>query len=57
MTKVAIIFVVICLVGLGVQGQIDPALLKRVLKDTPNKAMNMDAVYSRPFVAVGKLPV
>jgi hypothetical protein len=39
------------------QGQIDPALLKRIPKDTAKQAMNMDAVYNRPFVAVGKLPV
>ena len=37
--------------------QIDPLLLKRVAKDTAKQTMNMDAVYSRPFIAVGKLPV
>lgn len=37
--------------------QIDPALLKRIPKDTTKPTLNMDAVYSRPFVAVGKLPV
>ncbi len=37
--------------------QIDPTLLKRVPVDTVKKTMNMDAVYNRPFVAVGKLPV
>jgi hypothetical protein len=37
--------------------QIDPALLKRTPADTAKKTMNMDAVYSRPFIAVGKLPV
>lgn len=40
-----------------VHAQIDPALLRRVPKDTSKQAMNMDAVYNRPFVAVGKLPV
>jgi hypothetical protein len=39
------------------QAQIDPALLKRTPADTVKKTMNMDAVYSRPFIAVGKLPV
>lgn len=57
MTKVAIIFAIMCLAYVGAQGQIDPTLLRRLPKDTPNKAMNMDAVYNRPFVAVGKLPV
>ncbi len=40
-----------------ITAQIDPALLKRIRKDTVNQTMNMDAVYNRPFVAVGKLPV
>lgn len=40
-----------------VQAQIDPALLKRPLKDTARTGLNMDAVYDRPFIGVGKLPV
>ncbi len=39
------------------QAQIDPALLKSPVADTAKPLLNMDAVYSRPFVAVGKLPV
>ncbi len=39
------------------KAQIDPTLLKRTPADTAKKTMNMDAVYSRPFIAVGKLPV
>lgn len=38
-------------------GQIDPTLLKRVPKDTAKQGLNMDAVYNRPFVTLGKLPV
>ncbi len=41
----------------GVRAQIDPILLKTIPKDTTRQGMNMDAVYNRPFVAVGKLPV
>jgi hypothetical protein len=37
--------------------QIDPALLKRIPKDSSRQALNMDAVYSRPFLNIGKLPV
>lgn len=37
--------------------QIDPLLLKRTPKDTANNTMNMDAVYNRPFITIGKLPV
>lgn len=37
--------------------QIDPSLLRRVSKDTGNNQLNMDALYNRPFIQVGKLPV
>jgi hypothetical protein len=37
--------------------QIDTTLLKRVPKDTVKKLMNMDAIYNRPFLTSGKLPV
>jgi hypothetical protein len=37
--------------------QIDPELLRSPQKDTGNLTMNMDAVYNRPFMNVGKLPV
>ncbi|MCR5862606.1 MAG: hypothetical protein ACO1N9_02340 [Flavobacterium sp.] len=37
--------------------QIDPVLLRRIPKDTVKNALNMDAVYDRPFLGIGKLPV
>lgn len=37
--------------------QIDSTLFKRVPKDTIKEIMNMDAVYNRPFLNVGKSPV
>ncbi|WP_407527320.1 hypothetical protein PDL71_07100 [Lacibacter sp. MH-610] len=37
--------------------QIDPALLRRTAKDTSGLLLNMDAVYNRPFLRLGKLPV
>jgi hypothetical protein len=37
--------------------QIDPTLLKHVPADSAKPSMNMDAVYARPFISVGKLPV
>ena len=40
-----------------VMGQIDTTLLKRTQKDTSKMQLNMDAVYNRPFLSVGKLPV
>lgn len=37
--------------------QIDPVLLRKPSKDTAGLKLNMDAVYNRPFIQVGKLPV
>ncbi len=37
--------------------QIDPSLLRRVPKDSSGMQMNLDAVYNRPFLQIGKLPV
>lgn len=37
--------------------QIDPSLLRRAGQDTGKTLLNMDAVYNRPFVQAGKLPV
>ncbi len=37
--------------------QIDPELLRKARKDTSSLTLNMDAVYDRPFVQAGKLPV
>lgn len=49
--------ITVFLFSLCAAAQIDPALLKRIPKDTSKPTLNMDAVYNRPFVAVGKLPV
>lgn len=56
MKKIATLLVLILATQL-VYGQIDPQLLKVKVLDTTKKSLNMDAVYDRPFVAVGKLPV
>ena len=37
--------------------QIDTTLLRRMPKDTSRLQINMDAVYDRPFLSMGKLPV
>ncbi|GAB5539376.1 MAG: hypothetical protein Salg2KO_14790 [Salibacteraceae bacterium] len=37
--------------------QIGDSLISRVPQDTSRSQLNMDAVYSRPFLAVGKTPV
>src|SRR5258706_13343716 len=43
--------------NIGVQAQIDTTLIRRAKKDTTRLLLNMDAVYNRPFLAVGKMPV
>jgi hypothetical protein len=39
------------------QAQIDAALLQDMSKDSTGQRLNMDAVYDRPFLNLGKLPV
>lgn len=55
--KINITLLALLLCSVVTKAQIDPTLLRRVPKDTVIKTMNMDAVYNRPFVAFGKLPV
>lgn len=57
MNKIFFIVTAMLFWCINLEAQIDPALLKRVSKDTIRQTMNMDAVYNRPFVAIGKLPV
>jgi hypothetical protein len=56
MKKYYFLFVALCAASSGV-AQIDPSLLRRTPKDTGGVQMNMDAVYNRPFMQLGKLPV
>ena len=39
------------------EGQIDSSLFRKFPADLSREKMNMDAVYDRPFMNVGKLPV
>jgi hypothetical protein len=39
------------------KAQVDSTLFKRVSRDTTKLLLNMDAVYTRPFLSVGKTPV
>ncbi|MBC7873533.1 MAG: hypothetical protein H7Y01_06045 [Ferruginibacter sp.] len=45
------------IITVSATGQIDPTLLRRIPKDTTGTGLNMDAIYNRPFLQVGKLPV
>jgi hypothetical protein len=49
--------IITCVLAQAGMSQIDPTLLRRVPKDTSATQMNLDAVYNRPFLQVGKLPV
>jgi hypothetical protein len=47
----------LCIIATAANAQIDTNLLRREPKDTTGMKLNMDAVYNRPFLTVGKLPV
>ena len=55
--KVRFLFLILLLTGSEAFGQIDSTLFRRTARDTSKLYLNMDAVYNRPFLAVGKLPV
>jgi hypothetical protein len=57
MRKKIVFFVLLFVLSETMIAQIDPSLLRRVAKDTSKVQLNMDAVYNRPFLQVGKLPV
>ena len=52
-----LLFITASFLVLQLSAQIDPSLLRRIPKDTTGLQMNMDAVYNRPFLQLGKLPV
>lgn len=57
MSKLLTTINLVLLFAVSASAQIDPVLLRRIPKDTTKSAMNMDAVYNRPFLQPGKLPV
>jgi len=56
MKKILLINILLLFARL-VPAQIDPELLRRIPAKTDTLPMNMDAIYDRPFLQVGKLPV
>lgn len=46
-----------CLTALAASAQIDPDLLRKAPRATDSLKLNMDAVYDRPMVKAGKVPV
>jgi hypothetical protein len=55
--RTILVFILFLIASSATIAQIDPALLRRTAKDTSGMLLNMDAVYNRPFLQVGKLPV
>ncbi|MCD6062828.1 MAG: hypothetical protein K0R82_739 [Flavipsychrobacter sp.] len=52
------VFVLILLLtSITAVAQADSSFIKRIPADTSKSQMNMDAVYSRPFLQAGKIPV
>jgi hypothetical protein len=52
-----LLFFITILISFTVQAQIDSSLLRRKPVNTGASVLNMDAVYNRPFLSVGKVPV
>ena len=52
-----LVLLAVAMLSADAQAQIDSTLLRRVPKDTVRRTMNMDAIYNRPFLRAGKLPV
>jgi hypothetical protein len=50
-------FLSFVMIGFSTKAQIDPSLLRRVPKDSNKTSLNMDAIYNRPALQAGKLPV
>lgn len=54
--KLAVLFCSV-LLSMAANGQSDSSRVRRQLPDSGKKTLNMDAVYNRPFLSAGKLPV
>ena len=55
--KTAVVIILLFISIPLITAQIDPALLRRIPKDTTTQLMNMDAIYNRPYLTGDKMPV
>lgn len=55
--KQVVLFLIVFQCAFQGYAQTDSSLFHRIPADTTNKNLNMDAVYDRPFLGIGKLPV
>jgi hypothetical protein len=56
-SKITQVFLLILGSSSTTTAQVDSSLFVRIPKDTSKPALNMDAVYNRPFLNLGKTPV
>lgn len=54
--RIKLLFIPVLLLGQLVSAQRDSSLFKRIVPDTGYSTMNMDAIYNRPLLQVGKFP-
>ncbi len=52
-----IITLLVCIIQTVVYAQVDSSLFKRVAVKDTSVQLNVDAMYSRPFLSIGKTPV
>ncbi len=52
-----ILLMLFTLIAFSNSAQIDSTKIKRIVPDTSKLQLNMDAVYNRPFLQYGKMPV
>lgn len=55
--KKIIHFLLLTIITVSATAQSDTSVIKRIPPDSSKLNMNMDAVYNRPFLQVGKVPV
>ncbi len=55
--KKIIQLVLLSIITLSASAQTDTSLIKRIPTDSSKLNLNMDAVYNRPFLQVGKVPI
>ena len=55
--KYFLLFAIMTSTAICTYAQIDSTLFKKVSRDSSKMLMNMDAIYNRPFLSVGKQPV
>lgn len=56
-SKIILVLLLILGFNFSTTAQVDSSLFVRIPKDTTKPGLNMDAIYNRPFLTLGKTPV